>query len=140
MNAEKTLDIITRYFQGRVARTAASKAALVEVGVPDDECIRVGPVWAQLAPGAGLTVTEVAAREADHDADVARSREESRWRQVREERNRRLHESDWTQMGLADSPLTATQVRAWADYRKKLRDITSFFAAPEEVVWPSPAA
>lgn len=48
-------------------------------------------------------------------------------RLVREERTKRLLESDWTQ--LPDSPLTPAQKSLWAVYRQALRDL------PENVVW-----
>lgn len=41
--------------------------------------------------------------------------------QKKAERNRRLSDSDWTQM--ADSPLSATEKSAWAKYRQALRDM-----------------
>lgn len=40
---------------------------------------------------------------------------------LRAERNALLNASDWTQ--LPDSPLSAEQKRAWAEYRQTLRDI-----------------
>ena len=55
------------------------------------------------------------------------------WARPREERDRLLSASDWTQM--PDSPLTAAQKTAWAVYRQRLRDITTQ-ADPAAVVWP----
>jgi hypothetical protein len=40
---------------------------------------------------------------------------------LRENRNKLLAESDWTQM--PDSPLTDAQKQAWATYRQSLRDL-----------------
>lgn len=40
---------------------------------------------------------------------------------IRQERNNRLSECDWTQ--LADSPLTLEKRQEWAQYRQKLRDL-----------------
>lgn len=53
---------------------------------------------------------------------------------VRSERNRRLTESDWTQ--LADSPLTAEEKAEWATYRQTLRDISSSEGFPSNVTFP----
>lgn len=50
---------------------------------------------------------------------------------VRDERNHRLSECDWTQ--LPDAPADAT---AWATYRQALRDITSQPGFPWDVEWP----
>lgn len=51
---------------------------------------------------------------------------------VRDERNRRLAECDWTQV--ADAP-SASQY-AWAEYRQKLRDLPAQAGFPWTVVWP----
>jgi hypothetical protein len=51
---------------------------------------------------------------------------------VREERNTKLSESDWTQV--ADSPVDKA---AWATYRQELRDITAQSGFPWTITWPS---
>lgn len=50
---------------------------------------------------------------------------------VRTERNRRLAESDWTQ--LPDSPPDAL---TWGVYRKALRDLPSQPGFPWDIIWP----
>lgn len=50
---------------------------------------------------------------------------------VREQRNQKLNESDWTQ--IADS--TADKA-AWATYRQALRDITAQTGFPWTIEWP----
>ena len=51
--------------------------------------------------------------------------------EIRSERNRKLSESDWTQ--LTDSPVNKT---TWATYRQALRDITNQSKFPSEITWP----
>lgn len=51
---------------------------------------------------------------------------------VREERNKLLTESDWTQ--LPDSPVDKT---AWALHRQALRDITDQMGFPWNITWPT---
>lgn len=51
--------------------------------------------------------------------------------QIRQQRNRFLSASDWTQ--LPDAPVDQT---AWAAYRQSLRDITDQEGFPANVVWP----
>lgn len=51
---------------------------------------------------------------------------------VREERNKALAETDWTQ--LADAPVNSL---SWANYRQQLRDITDQAGFPWEVTWPT---
>ena len=57
---------------------------------------------------------------------------------IREERNRLLAESDWTQF--TDSPLTSEQKAEWATYRQALRDITTQSSVYDDVVWPTKPA
>lgn len=52
-------------------------------------------------------------------------------RLLREERNRRIAETDWW----AGSDLTMTQ--AQTDYRQALRDITDNYTSLDDVVWPT---
>lgn len=53
--------------------------------------------------------------------------------QVREQRDEKLAQSDWTQV--ADSPVDK---RAWLVYRQTLRDITKQVDFPSNVIWPAP--
>ena len=48
-------------------------------------------------------------------------------------RGLRLRDSDWTQ--LADVPESVCS--KWADYRQKLRDITTQEGFPKDIVWPT---
>lgn len=50
---------------------------------------------------------------------------------IRQERNQRLANCDWTQ--LPDAPVDAA---AWAAYRQDLRDVTSQPGFPWSVTWP----
>ena len=63
-------------------------------------------------------------QKAAKDADQAKA--------VRDDRNKRLAECDWTQ--LSDAPVDKT---AWASYRQKLRDISKQTGFPWEVTWPT---
>ena len=57
------------------------------------------------------------------------------WKIVREERNKKLSECDWTQ--LPDSPLTNQKQTEWQIYRQSLRDITTQLN-PSSIEWPTP--
>lgn len=65
-----------------------------------------------------------AAYRAQKDAEQAKS--------VRDDRNKRLNESDWTQV--ADAPVDQA---AWATYRQALRDVPSQAGFPWDVQWPT---
>lgn len=64
-----------------------------------------------------------AAYKAMKDAEQAKS--------VRDDRNKRLSDSDWTQV--ADAPVDKA---AWATYRQALRDVTAQDGFPWTVQWP----
>jgi hypothetical protein len=58
---------------------------------------------------------------------------ERQWNFIREERNRMLVETDWTQ--LADVPLSEEKKNAWKIYRQALRD-TTLQKDPHNIIWP----
>lgn len=56
------------------------------------------------------------------------------WGKIRTKRNARLAETDWTQV--VDSALSDEQKANWASYRQTLRDLTTLYNNPSDVVWP----
>ena len=54
--------------------------------------------------------------------------------ELRLERNKKLAESDWTQM--ADSSLTDSVKAEWVTYRTALKDITDSATSLDDVTWP----
>lgn len=64
-----------------------------------------------------------------HSDEVDR---EIQWIEIRAERNRRLRDTDWTQ--LADQPKKVKD--KWKKYRAELRDLPNFFDDPDFVIWP----
>ena len=83
----------------------------------------VGPVFADSATE-GTAAEQMAQYKARLDEEQAR--------RIREDRNTRLNDSDWSQ--LADS--TADKA-AWATYRQALRDIPTSEGFPWNVTWPT---
>ena len=77
----------------------------------------------------GQWFTKYVAVEPDDDGKARMDAEQAK--RVREDRNKRLGDCDWTQLG--DAPVDAT---AWATYRQELRDVTAQAGFPWEVVWP----
>jgi len=51
---------------------------------------------------------------------------------VREQRNQKLKDTDWTQ--IADAPVDKA---AWATYRQTLRDVPSQAGFPWDIQWPT---
>ena len=86
-----------------------------------------GPVFTDTTDEEG-TVTTAADHEAAYrariDAEAASS--------VRAERNKKLADTDWTQ--LADSSADAT---TWAAYRTALRDLPTTEGFPHNITWPT---
>lgn len=69
----------------------------------------------------------------DWDAEAITAATEQQWVDVRADRNKRLLDSDWTQ--LPDAPLTPEQKTEWQTYRQALRDVTTQ-ADPFAITWP----
>lgn len=86
-----------------------------------------GPVFTETTDDDG-NVTTAADNEAAYRAGVDAKAAAT----VRTERNKKLADSDWTQ--LADSGADAT---AWATYRQSLRDLPSSDGFPHDVTWPT---
>ena len=59
------------------------------------------------------------------------------WEEIRAQRNILLTESDWAIMEDVN-PKPSKQ--AWLTYRQTLRDITTTYASPEAVIWPTKPA
>lgn len=56
------------------------------------------------------------------------------WKEIREERNKRISACDWTQ--LPNVPLPGAKKYEWETYRQALRDITQTTEDPSNPVWP----
>jgi len=86
----------------------------------------LGPVFADTTVD-GTTTTAAqneAAYKAGKDAEQATA--------IRNERTKKLAETDWTQ--LTDAPVNSA---AWGTYRQALRDVTAQETFPWEVEWPT---
>lgn len=58
------------------------------------------------------------------------------WSNIQEARNYLLKQCDWTQ--LSDVVMSEEKKQKWTNYRQQLRDITTNFTNPEQVIWPIP--
>ena len=61
---------------------------------------------------------------------------EMKWEALRQERDRLLYQTDWTQLPV--NPLTAEQKVLWETYRQELRDLPVNTIDIDNVVWPTP--
>ena len=91
----------------------------------------VGPVFTDYVDEDGNTVTA-----AEQEAAYRQRIDEEAAKGIRTERNKRLGDTDWTQLPDAH-PLDA---QTWAAYRQSLRDITSQPGFPHNVTWPETPA
>lgn len=78
----------------------------------------------------GAWYTKYSVADMDDEAKAAKDAEQAK--SVRDQRNTKLAESDWTQV--ADAPVDKA---VWATYRQALRDITTQEGFPWEVTWPT---
>ena len=86
----------------------------------------LGPVFTDTTAEDGTVTTA-----AQHEAAYKAGKDAERAKAVREDRNKRLTDTDWTQ--LADAPVNA---QAWATYRQALRDVTAQAGFPWDIAWP----
>ena len=77
----------------------------------------------------GQWFTKYSVADMDDDAKAAKDAEQAK--SIREQRNTKLAESDWTQV--ADAPVNK---QAWAAYRQGLRDISAQSGFPWDIAWP----
>ena len=68
------------------------------------------------------------------DAEIEADRVPILEAQIREQRNKLLSESDWTQ--IPDNPLSQSERESWAAYRQQLRDIPEQAGFPTNITWP----
>lgn len=58
------------------------------------------------------------------------------WSLVRVQRDHLLSQSDWTQLADVQALMPSEQSAAWVTYRQELRDVTTKYTDPREVIWP----
>jgi hypothetical protein len=79
----------------------------------------------------GKWYTKYSVADMDNDAKAAKDAEQAK--SVRDNRNRRLADSDWTQgKDIPDSVSTP-----WAAYRQALRDVPAQAGFPWDIQWPN---
>ena len=88
-----------------------------------------GPIFTDSKDDSGNVTKTAAQNEADYKARV----DASAAAMVRNDRDGRLTECDWTQAD--DSPLKAAS--AWTTYRQALRDVPTQSGFPHTVTWPT---
>ena len=87
----------------------------------------VGPTFTDTTDVDGVVTTA-----ADNEAAYRQRIDNEAAERVRIDRNKRLADSDWTQ--LADN---TADTNAWAAYRQALRDLPSTDGFPHDVTWPT---
>jgi hypothetical protein len=86
----------------------------------------VGPTFTDTTDEDGNVTTA-----AENEAAYKQRIDDEAAKNVRADRNKRLGDTDWTQ--LVDAPIDASP---WATYRQALRDISSQPGFPHNVTWP----
>ena len=87
----------------------------------------VGPTFTDTTDEDGVVTTA-----ADNEAAYRQRIDDEAAERVRADRNKRLADSDWTQ--LADN---TADTNAWAAYRQALRDLPNTDGFPHDVTWPT---
>jgi hypothetical protein len=78
----------------------------------------------------GAWYTKYSVADMDDEAKAAKDAEQAK--SVRDQRNTKLAQSDWTQV--ADAPVNK---EAWATYRQALRDVSAQADFPWTIEWPT---
>jgi len=69
------------------------------------------------------------------ELEIQRLHEEKPWKELREERNTRIANTDY--LFTSDFPHPTEEAKqAWLDYRQALRDLPANTVDPENPVWP----
>lgn len=89
----------------------------------------LGPTFTEYTDAEGVTHTA-----AEQEAAYRAQKDEEQAKSVRADRDRRLAESDWTQV--ADVPFSEAKKAEWAAYRQALRDVPTQAGFPWNVEWP----
>jgi hypothetical protein len=92
---------------------------------------KIGGQWFTKYIAGPIFVDSEEATAAEHEAAYKLQKDTEQAASVRQTRNDKLKESDWTQ--LVDS--TADKA-LWATYRQTLRDISSQTGFPFDITWP----
>jgi hypothetical protein len=87
----------------------------------------LGPIFTDRAASENMPAATAEEQEAEYKASMDAKRADV----VRTERNKKLAESDWTQV--ADSTANKS---VWATYRQALRDVPDQSGFPWNVTWP----
>lgn len=77
--------------------------------------------------------------EAEIQAEIARLEAEQPWKELRQQRNRLLAESDWVSMKAIDASIDGLGIQlpqVWMDYRQALRDLPANTVDPTNPIWP----
>lgn len=118
------------------SEVAGFEAALIDMGyavvqATPEPAITYTQNLAEGAPKKGKTGYTQTWIISDASAEQITERTDAEAASIRQERNQRLADCDWTQ--LPDAPVDAS---AWAAYRQDLRDVTSQPGFPWNIIWP----
>lgn len=72
-----------------------------------------------------------------YQAKTTETQLQQAWKDMRTERNRRLRDTDWTQLEDANKAVTPEVANIWRIYRQYLRDLPANTADPFNPVWPT---
>lgn len=72
-----------------------------------------------------------------YQAKTTETQLQQAWKDMRTERNRRLRDTDWTQLEDANKAVTPEVANIWRIYRQYLRDLPANTEDPFNPVWPT---
>tara|TARA_R100000458_G_C8251229_1_gene228131 strand:- start:407 stop:916 length:510 start_codon:yes stop_codon:yes gene_type:complete len=129
----------TKVFDGALPKVTSVYDTIERDGIRKDAKgdwytnYRIGPIFVDTKDDSGNVIATAAQNEAAYRKNIDDTKADN----VRETRNQKLKDSDWTQ--IADTALTDTKKAEWVTYRKALRDLpaTSGSNWPHKVTFPT---
>ena len=97
------------------------------INVLTQELQEATPAWVDGAWKQVWTIVELSSEDQQAITD-------SRAHSIRAERDKKLTDTDWTQ--IPNNALSDESKTAWATYRQSLRDITADSGFPHSITWP----
>ena len=112
--------------EARLSDTKPEGDGWYEVDDIDGKLFKLGPT--------GVIVEMPVGEKESYIKDLQRTETLKR---IREERNRKLVESDWTQLSSVNSALSPEKIAEWESYRQALRDLPDTLDEDLNFEWPA---
>ena len=113
---------------------------MIDFKIKAIENLRPSAAWVvRLGELEWLDTNQTEPTEAEIQAEIERLEAEQPWKELRQERNRLLAETDWVSMKALDASIDGLGIQlpqVWMNYRQALRDLPANTTDPTNPDWP----